>query len=57
MDELWAEEQRKMNRDLHEAIRDLRKPHWTTTPVFWVTVGGAIAAGLAAYFGWLALHP
>jgi len=55
IDELWAEEQREMNRGLHEAIRDLKNPHWTMTPVFWVTVGGALAASLAAWFGWLAV--
>ena len=38
-------------------LKALENPHWTTTPVFWVTAAGAIAAGLAAWFGWLAIQP
>jgi hypothetical protein len=50
-----------MLRDLDhfEVIRRLdaiEKPHWTTAPGFWATVIGVILAGLAAWFGWLAVR-
>jgi 2-methylcitrate dehydratase PrpD len=47
----------KRHQELNDRLAALEKPHWTTTPVFWVTLAGAVAAGLASYFGWLALQP
>lgn len=55
-----AEQRRRVERERHDKIMErlerLEQPHWTTTPVFWVTLVGTIAAGLAAYFGWLAIN-
>jgi hypothetical protein len=38
-----------------ERLKSIEEPHWTTTPGFWVAVGGFLLAGLAAWFAWLAL--
>ena len=34
---------------------ELRKPHWTVLPNFWLTVVSVLAAVTAAYLSWLAL--
>ena len=38
-------------------LDELRNPHWTVQPNFWITVVSAVAAVLAAYFAWLAVRP
>ena len=50
----WVLGEKEMlrHREVVERLDRLRDPHWTTTPVFWATVVGAIAAGLAAVFGY-----
>ena len=49
-----AEEERR-----HGAVKarldELKKPHWTVLPSFWLTLISAIAAVAAAIFGYLAL--
>ena len=44
------------HRELSDRLAALEKPHWTTTPVFWVTALGAVAALLAAIFAYPAFH-
>ena len=36
-------------------LDSIEQPHWTTTPGFWVAVGGFLLAGLAAWFAWLSI--
>ena len=57
LEDLRQKELAARHAEIHERLKAIEAPHWTTTPVFWVTVAGAIAAGLAAYFGWIAIHP
>ena len=40
---------------LHTQLKELKKPHWTVSPNFWVTVVSACAAIVAAYFAWVAI--
>ncbi len=35
-------------------LKALAKPHWSLTPLFWVSVVGAVAAVVAAYYAYLA---
>ena len=56
------EQYRRIEGDRHQKVIErlliLERPHWTTTPGFWVAVGGFLLAGLAAWFAWLAIpHP
>jgi hypothetical protein len=44
-------------KDLIQRLKAIERLHWAKDPIFWVTLGGAVAAGLAAYFGWLAIRP
>lgn len=41
--------------DLSSRLEELKKPHWTVLPNFWLTAVSALAAILAAYLAWLAL--
>lgn len=43
--------------EIIDRLKVLEKPHWTTTPGFWVAVGGLLFAALAAWLSWLALRP
>lgn len=43
--------------EIIDRLKVLEKPHWTTTPGFWVAVGGLLFAALAAWLSWLALKP
>ncbi len=47
-----AEEER--NRKIEGRLEELRKPHWTVLPNFWLTTVAAIAAVVAAMIAWLA---
>ncbi|HWZ94498.1 MAG TPA: hypothetical protein VNW30_04820 [Opitutaceae bacterium] len=54
---LQAEQKREADEEIrHKAIADkldeLKKPHWTVKPIFWISVVSAIAAILAAYFSY-----
>ena len=35
-------------------LKQLKKHHWSVTPLFWVSVVGAVAAVVAAYYAYLA---
>lgn len=56
-----AKERELREESRHQEIRgrleELKKPHWTVSPNFWVTVTSAVAAIVAAYFAWRALKP
>ena len=43
--------------EIIDRLEVLEKPHWTTTPGFWVAVGGLLFAALAAWLSWLAVLP
>jgi len=43
----------KRHAELASRLAELKKPHWTVNPNFWLTVVSAAAAVVAAYFGWL----
>lgn len=45
------------HREIQECLEELKKPHWTVNPNFWITLVSAIAAIVAAYFAWRALPP
>lgn len=53
------DEAEKANERRHNALTkrldDLKRPHWSVTPTFWITVISAAAAIAAAYFAWLAI--
>lgn len=39
-------------------FRELKRPHWTVTPTFWVALVGSLAAIAAAIISWFAWqHP
>jgi len=41
--------------EIQRQLEELKRPHWTVLPNFWLTFASAIAAVIAAYLGWLAL--
>lgn len=43
------------HRRVIERLAAIERPHWTMTPGFWVSVGGFLLAGLAAWFAWLSI--
>jgi hypothetical protein len=43
------------HREIHDRLEELKRPHWTVLPNFWLTAISAIAAVAAAYLAWLAL--
>jgi hypothetical protein len=49
----FREEQR--NQKIEKRLNELKKPHWSVVPTFWLTFLGAVSAALAAWFSWLAL--
>lgn len=42
------------HREVKDQLAELKKPHWTTVPNFWITVVSALAAIVAAILAWLA---
>jgi hypothetical protein len=52
-----AEIEERRHRKIEQRLEDLKKPHWTVLPNFWITVLSALAAVVAAYFAWKALKP
>jgi hypothetical protein len=40
------------NAEILRRLADLKKPHWTVIPNFWLTLIGAIAAVVAAWLAW-----
>jgi hypothetical protein len=52
-----AEKEEARHREINGRLEDLKRPHWTVKPNFWITVVSAIAAILAAYFAWRSLPP
>jgi hypothetical protein len=50
------EEDQKRHARIDAQLSELKKPHWTVLPNFWLTFLGAIAAVVAAYLAWLALR-
>jgi hypothetical protein len=57
--QLLAERREKKEVERQQRIEDrleeLKKPHWTVKPTFWIAIISAIAAIVAAYFAWRAL--
>ena len=49
-------EVRDLDIKIHSGIRDLKKPHWTVLPNFWLTFLAAALAFVAAILSWLALQ-
>jgi len=52
-----ARESHRRNQEARHAevlarLDALKKPHWTTTPTFWIVLLGSLAAIAAAWFGW-----
>jgi hypothetical protein len=43
------------HREIEARLNELKTPHWTVKPNFWITVIAAVAAILGAYFAWLSL--
>ena len=40
--------------EIHKQLMELKKPHWSITPTFWLTLICAIAAIMACVLTWLA---
>ncbi|MGA3007335.1 MAG: hypothetical protein ABSE59_05530 [Opitutaceae bacterium] len=57
--QILTERRLKVEKQRHDEIigklEKLKKPHWTVSPNFWITVVSAIAAVLAAYFAYRSL--
>jgi hypothetical protein len=51
------DEERRHHGETKHLLEQLKKPHWTVKPNFWVTVVAAIAALVAAYFAWRPQSP
>jgi hypothetical protein len=47
---------KRRHEELSKKLDELKKPHWTVLPNFWLTAISALAAVLAAYLAWLALR-
>ena len=50
MDEEDRERQELRHEELLARLTAIEKPHWTTSPVFWLTLIAAVAAAVGAYF-------
>jgi hypothetical protein len=57
IDDLRLTEGRRLDISIHDGIKALKEPHWTVLPGFFLTAAGVVLAGLAAWFGWLAVRP
>jgi hypothetical protein len=55
LEDLKQKELAARHAEIHERLKAIEAPHWTMTPGFWVTVGGFLLAGLAAWFAWLSI--
>jgi hypothetical protein len=55
----WRLDQAAKEGERHEkvmrALEELKTPHWTVTPNFWLTMVSAMAAIVAAICAWFAL--
>jgi hypothetical protein len=49
------EKEETRHREIHDRLEELKRPHWTVLPNFWLTAISAVAAVAAAYLAWLAL--
>ena len=58
--QLLAERREQKAEERHQKIEgrldELKRPHWTVLPNFWLIALSAVAAVVAAYFAWLALR-
>ncbi|MGD1032119.1 MAG: hypothetical protein ABSA05_13365 [Opitutaceae bacterium] len=45
----------RRHKELARRLDELKKPHWSVVPNFWITALSAAGALAAAYFAWLAL--
>ena len=51
-----AEERAKLrHQEIVAHLLELKKPHWSVTPTFWIAIISALAAIGAAYFAWLSI--
>jgi len=57
LDDLRRKDQEEKYIEIHGRITALEKPHWTTTPGFWISVISFLILLLATYFAWLAIPP
>lgn len=55
LDDLRRKEQEEKYFEIHRKITALEKPHWTTTPAFWISAISFLLILLATYFAWLAI--
>jgi len=52
---ILAERRAKIDQAHHvELLSEIKRPHWSVTPLFWVSVVGAFSAVVAAYYAYLA---
>lgn len=52
---ILAERQAIIDQARHaELLAEIKRPHWSVTPLFWISVVGAFSAVVAAYYAYLA---
>ena len=55
LEELRAEKEGTRHGEIRALLADLKKPHWTVTPTFWLALmsaAAAIAACIIAWYAW-----
>jgi hypothetical protein len=57
LDMVREEIEERRHREVERRLEELKKPHWTVLPNFWLTALSAFAAIVAAILAWLALKP